>query len=148
MKNDTIERIMLFVMCLIISVLFYVFLPSWGRQNIRAAEEVVSAPRATVTVTDTWTRPSGKYTTWWMSFEENVASTRTVQISKDEYSTLLSGLKFTIAILPDGTPHSLDMNADPTVEKVYVGIGIAIWAGTTFYVVRTSWRWFSSRRAR
>lgn len=104
--------------------------------NIREARLIEQAPRHTVTVVQKWTRwINPKTYGYWIKFQETVANPREVQITSEEWDSLAPGSHITIAVLPDGRPHTLASGASVRFEQFMFVAAIALWVVATAYVV-------------
>jgi len=121
-----------------------------GPNNIREARLIEKAPRHTITVTAKRKEGhSSENAIYWITFREPVANTQEVQITRNEWNSLPVGGRLSIAILPDGRPHSLNSGADVAFEQILLAGTIVVWlAATTFVVVMIRLLIRSSRQPR
>lgn len=135
-----------FVACLLIALTFPYAITKAIPENIREARLLEAAPRQTVTVSSKWTkRINPKTDGYWIGFQEPVANTSEVQITSAEWKSLPVGGQITIAVLPDGRPHSLNSGASVAFEQAMLVLAVVSWLAATAYVLSVALRWVHGR---
>ena len=126
-------RLVILAVCAVAGIPFLIPV---GLKNIEIAQRVSKAPRQTVTVTNAWLKPiSSKHSQHWVSFAEPVATPQQVLLTKEEWSRAGVGDRVTIAVLPDGTPHSLQSGANPAFEQGVVVMEVVVFIAAVGYLL-------------
>jgi hypothetical protein len=138
MKNAKV-----FISCLLVAVVSPYAIVKVIPENIAEARLVENAPRHKITVSSKWTQDINPY---WIRFPEPVAKTGEMQLTSAEWKSVAIGEQLTIAVLPDGSPHSLDFKASVVFEQAVLVFAIVLWCWTTVYVIVVTRRWVRRRR--
>jgi hypothetical protein len=134
-----------FIACLMIVFVFPYAIVKVIPENIREARLIENAPYYTVTVTSKWTQFINPRTNgYWIAFSEKVANTHHVQITSEEWNAVSAGGQITIAVLPDGRPHTLNSGANVAFEQLMFGVAMILWVAATMYVINVIRGWLRS----
>jgi hypothetical protein len=119
----------------VLAVIVVPFMIPKSLKKVEHARLVSASPRHTVTVTSKWTKPvSPKFKQHWVAFREPVARTQDVLVTREEWESSGAGSTLTITVLPDGTPHTLQANADVRFEILLVVIEVVALISACVYL--------------